>query len=108
VSINTVSIYDIRMAEIHWTTTNIALVALLVLSFLVSAVRMAKYGKHYGYNPWVIFIISFLTTALPMTVFFHIKHGGTRIDQLPSLSSRLKHRNRNNSGNQNSAEEEDS
>ena len=93
-SIITIPIYDIRMAKIVLTGKQYLLIVLLIVALAVSAFRLAKIGKRYGYNPWIIFLIAFFTTAIPVTIFFHIRHGGTRIEQLPTLSSRMKHRNR--------------
>ena len=108
VSIIPVSIYDIRMAMIQWTFTNIALLVLLILSLAFSAFRMAKFGKRHGYNPWIIFFISFFTTAIPITLYFHLRHRATGIDQLPTLSSRMKHRNRRLQDDQDRENEENS
>jgi len=46
------------------------LIAALVASLTISAVRMARIAGRLGRSPWVWFFISLFLTALPATVVF--------------------------------------
>ena len=79
----------------------VIMVAVLVTALFISAIRMARIAKQQDFNPYAAFVISMLTTPMPLTLFFWIRYiieryrtGGKDIDELPSLSSKMKHRNR--------------
>lgn len=57
---------------IAWTTWEYRwlLIAALVASLAISAIRMATFAGRVGRRPWVWFFVSLFFTALPATIVF--------------------------------------
>ncbi len=74
-----------------FTSIQIALIAVLVGSLLISAIRVARMARQYDRNPRLWFFITLFLTAIPATIVFWRDHlrriSGS--DSLPSFRRRL-------------------
>ena len=73
------------------TPFQLALIAALAGSLLISAIRIARMSKQYGRNPRLWFFITLFLTAIPATIVFwrdHVRRISGR-DSLPSFRRRL-------------------